>query len=214
MFDLRLRPLKDRALSGVAERIAHVVGPGTLTLAGLALTLGAAGAAWAGLSALAVVGWLLGRLLDGLDGPVARARGTASDLGGYQDLLADTVGYVAIPLGVALAVDTRTGWITVAVLLGTFWVNGMSWSYLAALLEKRGLGASATGEVTSVTMAPALVEGTETIVFFTAFLALPSLTPWLFSAMAVLVAVNVLQRLAWAGRHLPRLAAEHPATGP
>ncbi len=51
------------------------------------------------------------------------------------------------------------------------------------------------------------------IVFFTAFLARPSLAPWLFSAMAVLVAVNVVQRLAWAGRHVPRLVAEHSATG-
>lgn len=202
MLDLRLRPVKDRALAGVAERLGVVFGPGTLTLAGLALTLGAAGAAWAGLSALAVVGWLAGRLLDGLDGPVARARNTADDLGGYQDLLADTIGYVAIPLGVALAVDSRAGWIAVAVLLGAFWVNGMSWAYLAAILEKRGSGAAANGEVTSVTMQPALVEGTETIVFFTVFLALPSLAPWLFSAMAALVAVNVVQRLAWASGHL------------
>jgi SAM-dependent methyltransferase len=45
-------------------------------------------------------------------------------------------------------------------------------------------------------------EGTETIVLFTAFLAVPRVAPWLFSTMAALVAINVVQRLAWAGRHL------------
>ncbi len=202
MLDLRLRPVKDRLIDAGARRIAPIVGPGAITLAALAVTFGAAGAAAAGLSALAVVCWLIGRVLDGLDGPVARERGEASDLGGYHDMLADTVGYVALPLGVAYGLDTRSGWIAVAVLLGTFWVNGMSWTYLAAVLEKRGAGASTTGETTSVTMRPALIEGTETIVIFSAFTAFPDLAPWIFSAMAALVAVNVIQRLRWATRHL------------
>lgn len=202
MLDLRLRPVKERVLDGAARHLAPIIGPGTLTVLALATTLGAAVAAAYGLSAVALAGWLSGRVLDGLDGPVARQRGRESDLGGYHDMLADTVGYVAIPLGVAFAIDTRSGWIAVAVLLGTFWVNGMSWAYLAALLEKRGAGASATGEITSVTMRPALIEGTETIVIFSVFIVLPDLAPWIFSAMAALVAVNVIQRLCWATRHL------------
>jgi len=202
VLDLRLRPVKERVLDGAARRLAPIVGPGALTLLALATTLGAAVAAAYGLTAVAVAGWLTGRMLDGLDGPVARQRGRESDLGGYHDMLADTLGYVAIPLGVAFALDTRNGWITVAVLLGMFWINGMSWAYLAALLEKRGAGASATGEMTSVTMRPALIEGTETIVIFSVFIVLPDLAPWIFLAMAALVAVNVIQRLHWATRHL------------
>lgn len=193
-------------LGGAARRIAPIIGPGTITLLALAITIGAGWAAAVGLTALALFAWLLGRLLDGLDGPVARARGRASDLGGYHDILADTVGYVAIPLGVALRVDARSGWISLAVLLGAFWVNGISWAYLAAILEKRGAGASSTGEMTSVTMRPALIEGTETIVFFSAFILFPQVAPWLFGAMAALVAFNVLQRLRWAARHLPARA--------
>lgn len=202
MLDLRFRPLKERAFDRLARCLAPVVGPGWLTLLGLAITLGAAGAAAAGVSSVALAGWLLGRLLDGLDGPVARARGTASDLGGFHDVLADTVGYVAVPLGVAFGLDTRNGWITVAVLLGVFWINGMSWAYLAAILEKRGAGASTTGEMTTVTMRPALIEGTETIVIFSAFIVLPHLAPWIFATMAALVSINVVQRLAWAARRL------------
>ncbi len=117
-------------------------------------------------------------------------------------MLADTIGYVAVPLGVALGVDRTEAWIAVAVLLGVLWVNGMSWAYLAAILEKRGEGASSTGETTAVTMPPALVEGTETIIIYSAFVLFPSLAPWLFSAMAALVVANVAQRLSWANRHL------------
>lgn len=191
-------------LDGAATRIAPVVGPNALTLMSLAVTLGAAALAWAGLPLIALTAWLAGRLLDGLDGSVARQRGQATDLGGYLDMLADTIGYAAVPIGVALAVDRTSGWIAVSVLLGAFFVNTISWTYLSALLEKRGAGAASTGELTSITMPPALIEGTETIVLFALFVALPQWAPWLFAVMAVLVGVNVLQRVVWARLHLDR----------
>lgn len=202
MLDLRLRPTKDRLLEPAAEALARHVAPLVLTAASLVVTLGAAGLAAVGLPLPALAAWLGGRLLDGLDGPVARRRGEASDLGGYLDMLADTVGYAAVPIGVAVGVDERATWIAVAVLLGVFFVNAISGTYLAAVLEKRGAGASATGEATTITMPPALVEGTETIVLFSLFVALPQWASWLFALMAALVAVNVVQRVAWARRNL------------
>lgn len=203
MLDLRLRPLKERFLEPVAARLARRVGANAVTAAALVITLGAATLAATGQPIAAVVAWLFGRLLDGLDGPIARHRGAASDFGGYLDMVADTIGYTAVPIGVALGIDERTTWIAVAVLLGMFFINTISWSYLSAVLEKRGAGASATGELTTITMPPALVEGTETIVLFSLFLAFPQWAAWLFTAMAAMVAVNVAQRLAWAQRHLP-----------
>lgn len=202
MLDLRLRPAKDRVLEPVAERLSRHVGPVAVTAASLGVTLVAAGLAATGRPLLALAAWLAGRLLDGLDGPVARRRGTASDLGGYLDMLADTIGYAAVPLGVAAGVDEPITWIAVSVLLGAFFVNAISWSYLAAVLEKRGAGASLTGEATTITMPPALIEGTETIVLFGLFVALPQWAAWLFAVMAALVAVNVVQRVAWARRNV------------
>jgi phosphatidylglycerophosphate synthase len=203
MLDLRLRPLKERFLEPVAARLARRVSANAVTAAALVITLGAATLAAAGQPIAAVVAWLLGRLLDGLDGPIARHRGAASDFGGYLDMVADTIGYAAVPIGVALGIDDRTAWVAVSVLLGMFFINTISWSYLSAVLEKRGAGASATGELTTITMPPALVEGTETIVLFSLFLAFPQWAAWLFTAMAAMVAVNVAQRLSWAQRHLP-----------
>lgn len=202
MLDLRLRPLKERLLERTAAVLARHVGADALTATALAITLGSAALAASGRPIAALAAWLAGRVLDGLDGPVARHRGTASDLGGYLDLVADTIGYAAVPIGVALGVDERSTWVAVAVLEGTFFVNTISWTYLSAVLEKRGAGAAASGELTSVTMPPALVEGTETIVLFGLFVAFPQWATELFALMAGLVAVNVVQRLAWARRHL------------
>ncbi len=206
MFDHRLRRTKEAVTAPLAVRLGRVVSPLAITVLAFVSTVGAAGAAWAGLPAVAVAAWLVGRLLDGLDGAVARATGRVTDLGGYLDMVLDTVGYALVPLGVALWLDTRAGWIAVALLLAAFYVNTISWAYLAALLEKRSAGAETNGELTSVTMPPALVEGTETIVIFTAFLVIPSYAPQIFTAMAVGVMVGVGQRLVWARRALTRLA--------
>lgn len=210
MFDRRLRPIKDRVLEPVAERLARHVGANTVTGVALAAALVAASLAAGGRHLLAVGAWLLGRLLDGLDGAVARRRNEASDYGGYLDMVADTVGYAAVPVGVAFGVDERAAWIALALLLASFYVNAISWTWLSAVLEKRGAGAATTGETTSVTMPGALVEGTETIIFFALFLALPDLAVWIFTTMAVLVTVNMIQRLAWARRALDGMPASAP----
>lgn len=202
VLDARLRPVKERLVVPASARLGARVAPDVISALALVVTLGAAGLAWADRPILALTAWLLGRILDGLDGPVARSRGMASDWGGYVDIVADHVGYAVVPIGVALGLDTRAGWITVAVLLGAFFVNAISWSFLAAVLEKRGAGASATGEMTTVTMPPALIEGTETIVLFSIFIAFAAIAPWVFAAMAAMVGVNIVQRLWWARAHL------------
>lgn len=198
MLDLRLRVIKERALEPTAGLLARWIGPTALTVASLMTALAAATLAWADIRWAALAAWLISRLLDGLDGPVARARNQATDFGGYLDIVGDTIGYAVVPIGVALAADQRSTWIALGALLASFFVNSISWTYLAAVLEKRGQGASTTGEMTSVTMRPALIEGTETIVLFSLFVAFPAHASWWFAAMAAMVGVNVVQRVVWA----------------
>jgi phosphatidylglycerophosphate synthase len=203
MIDSVLRPGKDAALAPIVRRVPRWLGPGWLTAAGLVATLGAAALAASGTRA-AVVLFLVGRLLDGIDGALARERGMASDLGGYLDIVADTVGYAAVPIGLAVAAGTTGAWAACAVLLGTFYVNAVSWTYLAAVREKRGAreGDDTAGSEPSISIPTGLVEGGETIAFYTAMLVWPSVAPELSVVMAVLVAVTVVQRLVWAGRTL------------
>lgn len=198
MLDGALRPRKDRLLGPLVRGPIGRIPPLALTLAALAAAVAAAVAVWQSAPGAAVGLWLLSRLGDGLDGAVARHRGTASDRGGLFDIVADTIGYAAIPLGIAAGIDTRTAWIIVGVLLATFYVNAVSWTYLAALLEKRALGAAATGASTSTVMPRGLVEGTETIVFFTVALAWPDAAPVVLAIMAGAVGLTVAERLWWA----------------
>jgi hypothetical protein len=74
--------------------------------------------------------------------------------------------------------------------------------YLAAMLEKRNAGAASRGETTSVTMPAGLIEGAETIVFYTLFLLFPNALVLLFSLMATLVLVTASQRVGWALWHM------------
>jgi phosphatidylglycerophosphate synthase len=198
MLDERLRPAKDRVIAPLTSGPLASVPPVVLSLTALAAAVGAAVAAWRELAVVAVGLWLLSRLADGLDGAVARHQGTASDGGGLLDIVADTVGYAVIPIGIAAAIDTKAAWITVAVLLATFYVNAVSWTYLAALLEKRSRGAVATGASTSTVMPRGLVEGTETIVFFTVALAWPGGAVGVLAVMAAAVIVTIMERLWWA----------------
>lgn len=205
MFDTALRPIKEQALHVPARALSHHVSADLVTAASLVVTLAAAAVIWRGSFALGLALWLVGRGLDGLDGMVARLRQTADDVGGYFDMVADTIGYAAIPLGIALALDTRAGWIATAFLLGSFYLNSVSWTFLSAVLERRGLGVASTGELTTLTMPPALIEGAETMAFFTLFLVFPSHAPLLFAIMALAVLVNVGQRL-WFARTLRYLS--------
>lgn len=202
MIDHRLRAAKDRLVDPVAARLPGVITAGRLTAMSLVAGLVAAVLAASGQHWWALGVWLAGRLLDGLDGALARRRGRQSDLGGYLDLVGDTVGYAAIPLGIAVSQDDPAVWAACAVLLGVFYVNAVAWTLLSATAEKRGLGAAARGERTTVHMPAGLVEGAETIVLYTLMLVLPGQALVLFWVMAVLVALTVLQRVAWARRSL------------
>jgi hypothetical protein len=81
MFDARLRPLIDPPLNAVGRWLAaRGIGANAVTLAGLVPALGAGLAIVEGQHLLALALIVLNRLLDGLDGAVARAS-ELTDLG-------------------------------------------------------------------------------------------------------------------------------------
>jgi len=204
MLDPALRHVKDRLLHPVARALGPRVHPHLVSLAGFGVGIGCALMLLWGEYAAGLLLWFLNRVLDGLDGALARAQRRQSDFGGYLDLLLDFALYALIPVCLALGAPGPPAALLPALgaLLGSFYVNAASWLYLAAVLEKRALGAASRGEATSVTMPTGLIEGTETILFFSLFILLPGALAPLFAAMAVLVLLTAAQRLAWAARHL------------
>jgi phosphatidylglycerophosphate synthase len=202
MIDKALRIPKETLLSPLVRGPLRRIHPTAVTIAAAVVGVAAAVAAWQGAYLPALGLWMLNRVLDGLDGTLARITGQQSDLGAYLDTVLDHVVYVAVPLGLALTVGTPAAYLALALLLASFYVNAASWMYLAALLEKRNAGAAARGELTTVTMPTGLVEGAETIMLYTLFLLFPGALVPLFGLMAGLVLFTVGQRMHWAVRHL------------
>ncbi len=199
MLDGLLRPIKDRVLAPVVSRTARHVSAFAVTW--LAFCAGAAAALFAYLGGIpwSVGLWLLGRVLDGLDGAIARETDSQSDYGGYLDIVLDIVVYTAIPLALAFGDGSPNAIAAVAVLMGAFYINVGSWMYLSALLEKR---LAAGIHSTSVVMPPGLVEGSETVVFYTLFLLFPGLLVELFLIMASLTLLTAVVRTILARRLL------------
>ena len=205
MFDLYLRPVKERVLTPLARALGNGVAPMAVTLLAFLAGVGASVFAARAMMCGALACWLINRFLDGLDGTLARTQHAQSELGGYVDVLLDFVVYAAIPVGLvigALSAERASLGIAALVMVSSFYVNAASWMHLSALLGRRGAGAQARGELTSVTMPDGLIGGTETIVFYTLFLLLPAHLVGLFVSMTVLVIVTVVQRLAWSVRGL------------
>lgn len=202
MFDEILRPAKERLLTPLALAAGRRVHPMAITMIGFACGIASAVFAAHGLLGAALGLWLANRILDGFDGTLARAQGRQSDIGGYVDIVLDFIVYAAIPLGLVVGMPGIVTAVTALAMVGSFYVNAASWMYLAAILERRGDGSRARGELTTITMPAGLIGGTETIVFYTLFLVLPELLLPLFALMTVLVLATVVQRLVWAARRL------------
>lgn len=137
------------------------------------------------------------RLLDGLDGAVARAT-QRSALGGYLDIVGDYVFYAGVPLGFALAAPSANA-LAAAALLASFLLTCSTFLAYAALAAKEGVEAEPE-RPKSFFYSRGLMEGTETIAFFIIMILWPShfaLLAWIFAALCVLTA---LQRSAIAVR--------------
>lgn len=191
MFDARLRPLIDPPLNAIGRRLAAWgIGANMVTLTGMALGV-AAGAALAQdalLIGLALI--VTNRLLDGLDGAVARANGL-TDFGGYLDIVADFAFYVSVPLGFALAEPDNA--LPAAVLLASFALTGISFLAYATLAAKRGAETQAHGRK-SFFYNSGIAEGTETIALFIAMCLWPGWFAVLAYGYAVLCLLTVVQR--------------------
>ena len=205
MFDIPLRQWKDELANPLVCRLPEWITPGKITLAALNAGLIACLLASFPMYRRWALGlWALNRLLDCFDGSLARSRGAATELGGFFDLLGDFIVYSLLPIFIGIGQErltaTSIGWVSIATLEVSFHINNFILFYVAAVASKRK-----DGELTSVTMTPALVEGFEAGLCFTIMLIFPgmiTLWSWLMSlavgigiVQRVLILMPVLQRL-------------------
>lgn len=200
MLDKAVQAALRPVLARVATLLVRLgIGANAVSLAGFATGMAAALAIalqqpMAGLALL-----LLSRLLDGLDGAVARAT-QPTDRGGFLDITLDFLFYAAIPLAFAIADPLRNA-LPAAVLLASFIGTGSSFLAFAALAEKRGLtDTSLPGK--SFYFLGGLTEATETIATFAAMCLWPAWFPLLAYGFAALCAVTTALRVGWGWQRL------------
>jgi phosphatidylglycerophosphate synthase len=198
MLDGVMRRIIDPVTARMGRNLAaRGVSADALTLAGLAIGLACAATIWLRLDLLALLLLAVNRTLDGLDGAVARQNGL-TDRGGYLDIVCDFLFYGALPLAFALR-DPAANALASAVLLAAFYANGASFLAYAAIAAKRGDGAEPRGPK-SIRYTTGLMEGTETILFFAAFILLPAWYAPLAIIFATLCIVTCVARMLMAWR--------------
>ncbi|MGA8258429.1 MAG: CDP-alcohol phosphatidyltransferase family protein [Nocardioides sp.] len=178
-----LGPALDR-VAGVLDRIGF--SPGVVTAVGWLVGLGACVAAGTGHWWAALGLWLANRTLDGLDGALARRRGS-TELGGYLDLVADFSIYAGFV--VAVGIERPEARVACLALLLAYYVSGTAFLALSPLLERRG----DAGDGRSLLFVGGLAEGTETVLAYAAFCVWPEhaeLIAWIFTAMVGLTAAQ------------------------
>ncbi|PVH75134.1 hypothetical protein DL98DRAFT_602336 [Cadophora sp. DSE1049] len=196
MYDNYLRHLKDWIGTPLCQALPSAITPNHVTLAAFIsglLAVGTAALSTSPSSHWPLIFWLLNRLFDGADGTLARMRGTATALGGFLDLLGDFIIYSLIPAMLAYGQERKRAevdWRAVALLEATFHINNFMLFYVSAVVA-----AKPDDELTSVSMRPALVEGLESGVLFTAMFVWPQHLTLLCWVMSGAVIVGIGQRL-------------------
>lgn len=197
MIDARILPLQRAALQPVAEFLAHRgVRADIISLTGFVAGLGAFVALSFGQWALALSLILVNRLLDGLDGAVARLQGPTAR-GAFLDIALDMVFYALIPLGFAVQAP-ETYALPAAVLIVSFVGTGSSFLSFSAVAAKLGRKA-ADFPTKGIYYAGGLAEGFETIAVFVAMCLFPAKFSVIAYGFAALCAVTTVirWRQAW-----------------
>ncbi len=197
MIDPHLLPLQRTALGPPAQWLAdRGIGADAVSIAGFLVGMLAVPALAFGAWKAAVLLIAANRLLDGLDGAVARIRGP-TDRGAFLDISLDFLFYALVPLGFALHAP-ETNALPAAALIASFAGTGSSFLAFAAIAARRG-ETSAAFPQKGIYYLGGLTEGFETVAVFLAMCLLPqafSVLAWGFAA-ACTVTTALRWRMGW-----------------
>ena len=138
---------------------------------------------------------LISRVLDGLDGAVARQT-QPTDRGAFLDITLDFFFYASIPLAFAWADPARNA-LAAATLLAAFVGTGSTFLAFAVLAERRGLSSPAY-PTKGLYYLGGLTEAAETLCAFAAMCLWPQAFPVIALVFAGLCGLTTVTRL-WFG---------------
>lgn len=191
MLDRYIVPLLKRPLRAMAVTLERrQVNADRLTVVGFLFGLLCIGLVAFAQPYLALPALLLNRLIDGIDGELARLQ-SPTDAGGYLDITLDFIFYAFFPVGFAL-LDPLQNALPAAVLVASFVGTGASFLAFASLAEKRGVE-HPDFAYKGFYYLDGLAEGTETIVCFVLMCIFPQFFPllaWSFAVICIITAIN------------------------
>ena len=195
MFDRTVQAAIKPLLSQAAKGLVRAgIGADALTVAGFFVGMAAAVAiAFEGYT-IGLVLLLASRLMDGLDGAVARET-KPTDRGGFLDITLDFLFYASIPLAFAIAHPAQNA-LPAAVLLAAFIGTASSFLAFAIVAEKNRMASTAIPGK-SFYFLGGLTEATETIVALSAMCLWPEVFPLIAYGFAVLCGITIVMRIGW-----------------
>jgi len=202
MIDKYLRPIKDKILIPLAKKTALIFSPNQISL--ISFFFGLLSCLMIFLHQLypALAFWILNRVIDGLDGTVARVSHNQTDWGGYLDIMLDFIIYALLPIFFTFAFsDSIIDYAVLSIMLGLFYINTASWMYLSGVIEKRSINTKIP-EQTSLPMPTGLMEGAETIFLFSLFFIFPYHLIYIYSFISFLTIIGIIQRIFWGYKHI------------
>lgn len=198
MIDRYILPLLGRIYARPARLLTRAgIGADAITLAGFALGLLAAGLIATELYPAGLAALLGNRVLDGLDGAVARLDG-ATSRGAFLDIALDFFVYAAVPFGFALA-DPPANALAAAALLCAFMGTASSFLAFAVVAAREGLTSTAYPQK-GIYYLGGLAEGAETIGCLAAMCLWPARFPVLAWGFAAVCLATTLTRWWWGMR--------------
>jgi len=141
---------------------------------------------------LALILIILNRLLDGLDGTLARLS-TPTDRGGFLDIVLDFIFYSAIPLAFAIA-NPADNALAAAFLIYAFIGTGCSFLAFATIAAKRQMDSTRFPDKSFYYLG-GLTEATETIILFGIMCLLPNYFSLLAYSFAFLCLITTVLRI-------------------
>lgn len=193
MLDRAAIALLEPSLARIARVLVRAgIGADAITLFGFVLGLAAAGGIALGQPLPSVLLLLASRLMDGLDGAVARLT-RPTDRGAFLDITLDFLFYASIPLAFAVA-DPAANALPAAVLLAAFMGTGSSFLAFAVLAERRGLKSEDYPQK-GLYYLGGLTEASETLLCFVLMCLWPQHFAWWAYGFAALCALTIATRL-------------------
>ena len=136
----------------------------------------------------ALLFFLLGRIMDGVDGSIANRNGK-TDFGGFLDIVFDFISYSLIPLAFILILDSNAFF--GSILLATFFGTGSTFLALAIFESKK----SKCSHNKSFFHVGGLIGGTVTIFFISLMMVLPYNFNLIAIIFSVLCIIGTIERI-------------------